>query len=133
MTSWYGPSLSGSARGWIVTTPQRKNDPHYGGHTWKLTVLHYNKIMLIYLYPFLLVITQFFTCIICIIDCICILTGSPGYYFFMIVYVIRKIESNKNSPNYLNVMVIYHYHGTEHDNYLVITIYTRFQTQQLQG
>ena len=31
--------------------------------------------------------------------------------FFMIVYVIRKIRGNKNSPNSLNVTVNYHYHG----------------------
>ena len=31
--------------------------------------------------------------------------------FFMIVYVIPKIMGNKNSPNYLNIMVNYHYHG----------------------
>ena len=31
--------------------------------------------------------------------------------FFMIVYVIQKNGGNKNSPNYLNVMIYYHYHG----------------------
>ena len=29
----------------------------------------------------------------------------------MIVYVIQKIGSNKNSPNYLKVIVNYHYHS----------------------
>ena len=29
----------------------------------------------------------------------------------MIVYVIQKIGGDKNSPNYLNIMVNYHYHG----------------------
>ena len=29
-------------------------------------------------YPFLVVITQLFSCIIFINDCICVLTGSPG-------------------------------------------------------
>ena len=46
-----------------------------------------------------------------IIDCICILTYSPGYIFLMIVYVIWKIRGNENSPNSLNVMVNYHYYG----------------------
>ena len=31
--------------------------------------------------------------------------------FFMIVYVIQEIGDNENSPNSLNVMVNYHYHG----------------------
>ena len=29
----------------------------------------------------------------------------------MIVYVIQEMERNKNSPDYLNIMVNYHYHG----------------------
>ena len=29
----------------------------------------------------------------------------------MIVYVIQEIEGNDNSPDYLNVMVNYHYHS----------------------
>ena len=41
----------------------------------------------------------------------------------MIVYVIRKIGGNENSPNSLNVMVDYHYHGKKHGNHTVITIY----------
>ena len=47
-------------------------------HRWDLTVLRYHEIMVTYPYPFLVVITQFFSCIIFINDCICILTGSPG-------------------------------------------------------
>ena len=47
-------------------------------HKWELPVLHYHKIMVIYPYPFLVVITQLFSCIILINYCICILTGSPG-------------------------------------------------------
>ena len=47
-------------------------------HRWDLPVLHYHKIMVIYPYPFLVVITQLFSCTIFINDCICILTGSPG-------------------------------------------------------
>ena len=50
----------------------------YVTHIWYLPVLHYHKIMVIYLYPFLVVITQLFSWIIFINDCICILTGSPG-------------------------------------------------------
>ena len=67
--------------------------------------------MAIYPYPFFVVITQLFSCIIFINDCICILTGSPGYYLLMIVYVIKNIGGNENSPDSLNVMVNYHYHG----------------------
>ena len=47
-------------------------------HTWKLPVLRYNKIMVIYPYPFLVVFTQFFSWRIFINYCICILTGSSG-------------------------------------------------------
>ena len=47
-------------------------------HRWHLPVLHYNKIMVIYPYPFLLVITQLFSWIIFINYCIRILTGPPG-------------------------------------------------------
>ena len=60
-------------------------------HRWDLTVLRYHEIMVIYPYPFLVVITQFFSCIIFINDCICILTGSPGSYILMIIYVILKM------------------------------------------
>ena len=55
-----------------------------------LSVLCYHTIMVIYPYPFFVVITQFFSWIILINDCICILTGSPGQYVLMNVYVIRK-------------------------------------------
>ena len=48
-----------------------------GQHRWNLPVLCYHKIMVIYPYPFLVVITQFLSCIIFINDCICILNGSP--------------------------------------------------------
>ena len=47
-------------------------------HRWDLPVLRYHKIMVIYHYPFVVVITQLFSCIIFINGCICILTGSPG-------------------------------------------------------
>ena len=48
------------------------------GHIWELPVLHYHKIMVIYPYPFSVVITQLFSWIIFTHDCICILPGSPG-------------------------------------------------------
>ena len=85
---------------------------HYMGdeHRRELPVLHYHKIMAIYPYPFLVVIIHLLSWIKIINSCICILTGSPEY-FFMIVYVIQKIGGNKNCPNSLNVMVNYHYHG----------------------
>ena len=56
--------------------------PNYSGigvwrHIWKLPVLHYWKIMAIYPYPFLVVINQFFSCIIFIKGCISIWAGSP--------------------------------------------------------
>ena len=47
-------------------------------HRWDLPILHYHEIMVIFPYPFFVVITQLFSCIIFINDCICILTGSPG-------------------------------------------------------
>ena len=81
------------------------------GHGWELPILHYHKITLIYPYPFLMVITHLFSCIIFINDCIYILTGSPGWYLFMIVYVIQNNWGDKNSLYSLNVMVNYHYHG----------------------
>ena len=65
--------------------------------------------MIIYPYPFLVVITQLFSWTIFIPDCICILTGSPGYYLFVIVYDIQEIGGNKNYPDYLNVRVNYHF------------------------
>ena len=50
----------------------------YDNHRWDLPVLHYHEIMVIYPYPFLVVITLLLFWIIFINDCICILTGSPG-------------------------------------------------------
>ena len=94
---WYETLLN-----WLHHTP---------AHRWGLPVLHYHEIMVIYHYPFFEVITQLFSCIIFINDCIYILTVSPGYYLFMIVYVIQKIGGNENSPDSLNVMVNYHYPG----------------------
>ena len=46
-------------------------------HRRDLPVLRYHKTMVIYPYPFLVVITLLFSCIIFINDCICILTVSP--------------------------------------------------------
>ena len=79
-------------------------------HGWGLPVLYYHKIMAIYPYSFLVVITLLSSCIIFINGYICILTGLPGLKQFIIVYVIQKIEGNDNSPNSLNVMVNYQYH-----------------------
>ena len=47
-------------------------------HRWELTVLCYHKILVMYPYPFFVVITLLFSNIIFINDCICILTGPPG-------------------------------------------------------
>ena len=41
-------------------------------HIWELPVTHYHKVIVIYPYPFLEVITQFFSCIIFVNGCICI-------------------------------------------------------------
>ena len=81
------------------------------GHRCELPVIHYHQIMVIYPYPLLVVITQFFYSITFINDCICILTGSSGWYLFMIVYVIQNIRGSNNSPDSLNLMVNYHYHS----------------------
>ena len=61
--------------------------------------------------PFFMEITQLFSCIIFMNYCICILNGSPESYLFIIIYVIQKIKGNENSPDFLNVMVNYHYHS----------------------
>ena len=57
-------------------------------HIWDLPILCYHKIMVIYPYPFLVVITLLFSWIIFINDCICILTGSPNkiYSWSYILY-----------------------------------------------
>ena len=52
-------------------------------HRWELTILCYHKIMTIYPYPFLVLITQLFSFIIIFIDCICILIFPPVYYLFL--------------------------------------------------
>ena len=58
---------------------ETKTEKHVAtsSHRWDLPVLHYHEIMVIYFYPFLVVITLLFSWIIFINDCICILTGSP--------------------------------------------------------
>ena len=56
-------------------------------------------------------------------DFICILTGSPGYFLFIIIYVIHKIEGNDNSPVSFNVMVNYHYHSESRVINPVILVY----------
>ena len=48
-------------------------------HIWDLPVFHNHRVMVIYPYPFFVVITQFLACIIFINDCKHILTGSPGF------------------------------------------------------
>ena len=80
-------------------------------HRQKLPVLHYEKLLVIYPYTFLVVITQLFSWIFFNNDCICILTGSPVYYLFMIMYFIQKIGGNANSIGSLNLMVNCNYHG----------------------
>ena len=77
---------------------------------WERPVLCYHKTMVIYPYPFLVVINQILSWTIFNNDCICILTGSPEN-IFMIVYVIWKIGDNKNDPNSINAKVNCHDHG----------------------
>ena len=90
---------------------RRQQDCRRRSHRWELIVLHYHKILVIYPYPFVVVITRLLSWIIFINYCICILTCSSRSYFLMIVYGIRKIRGNENSPNYRNAMVNYYYHG----------------------
>ena len=59
---------------------------------------------------FFVVIPQFFSWVIFINDCICILTGSPGYLFHDCTCY-TKIGGSKISPKILNAMVNYNYHG----------------------
>ena len=47
-------------------------------------------------------------------------------FHYCICYI--KIGRNKNFPNYLNVMVNYHYHKKTQSNYPVITIYFACRT-----
>ena len=47
-------------------------------HRWELPVLHYQKILVIYPYPFFVVIILLLSQIIFMNDCICILTGPTG-------------------------------------------------------
>ena len=67
---------AGASTLWAVACPRSSPPPTC--HGWDLPVLHYHKIMVIYPYPFLVVVTQLFSWIIFINDCIWILTGSPG-------------------------------------------------------
>ena len=87
------------------------NGYHLAGHRRELPVFHYHEIMEIYPYPFFVEVFHFFSCIIFNNDCICILTGSPVYYLFMIMYFIQKIGGNANSIGSLNLMVNCNYHG----------------------
>ena len=97
-------------RAWICSS-RGSTLLHCLSHRWDLPVLRYHEITVIYPYPFLVVIAQFFSCIIYINDCICILSGSPELYLFLIIYVIQKIGGNNSSLDSLKVMVNYHHHG----------------------
>ena len=67
-------SRVGSAEGFLL---RDSRGLYFSLHRWELSVSHYHKIMVIYPYPFFVVITLLFSCIIFINYCICILTGSP--------------------------------------------------------
>ena len=67
-----------------------KNHQHSIGHRWELLVLHYHKIMVIYSYPFLVVLTQLLNFLMdniyqWLYMCIKLFTWI---ILFMIVYVI---------------------------------------------
>ena len=59
-------------------------------HRWELPVLHYQEIMVIYPFTFLVVITQFFSCIIFINDCIYIKWST------WIIFIHYRIYYTKN-------------------------------------
>ena len=78
-------------------------------HRWDLPVLSYHEIMVIYPYPFLVVIIQLFSWII-------FLMTVYENWFICIIYINDHIfyiknGGNKNAPDSLNVMVNYHYHS----------------------
>ena len=88
----------------------------------ELPILHYQKIMVICPYPFLMVVTQLFSWIMCINYCICILTGSPGLYFYdhlcytknLVVMIIIQL-----SKRHINLTLPHLKQG----NYLLVIIY----------
>ena len=53
--------------------------------------------MVIYPHPLFMVINLLLSWIMFICYCICILTGSTGYYIFMILYVIQEIGDKRSS------------------------------------
>ena len=61
----------------IDATKMDDTNPMGVVYRWELPVSYYHKIIVIYPYPFLVVINLFFSWIIFINDYICILTGSP--------------------------------------------------------
>ena len=91
----------------------RGHTNHRGGglHIWDLPVLRYHKIMVIYPYPFLVVITQLFSYIIFINNLYMYINWFTRINILMIIYVILNNGGNENSPYFLNVMVNYHYHS----------------------
>ena len=64
---------------------------------WELPVLHYHKETVSYPYPYLVVITQLFSWIIFINDCIFIFTGSLGWFFSWSYMLYRKLGVKKCS------------------------------------
>ena len=83
--------------------------PSCVNHGWELSVIHYHGIIVIYPYPFLVIITQFFSWIIFINDCICVLTGLTGWYFLAHIYY-TKNHGLWEFSNFLKVMLDYHNH-----------------------
>ena len=64
--------VMGGKNNWDIVGQIYCNLTHGQMHRWELTILRYRKIMVIYPYPFLVLIIQLFSYIIFINDCICI-------------------------------------------------------------
>ena len=79
-------------------------------HIWELTVLHCHKIMVIFMYSFLVVIIILLSWILFINDFICILNGSPRRCF-LLLYMLFKNGGLQEFSNYLDATVNFHYNG----------------------
>ena len=82
-----------------------------GRHRWEIPLLCYRKIMIISLTLFLVLMTRLLSCIIVINDLyVHYLVHLDDIYSRS--YMLYKTNSvNNKSPDSLNVMVNYHYHG----------------------
>ena len=74
MVLWRGAVGGNRDLGSRLRTSRHQVQDIDGNYLFSITI----SIMVIYPYPSLVVITQLFSCIIFINDCICTLTDSPG-------------------------------------------------------